>query len=92
MIVSITFIGTYCKLTGVFHPHPRFPLLFCELLTEQGGCWYSRFCFNQGGVAQSVEQAAHIRLVRGSSPFATTIIQLNRLVFYRVLLLTERWI
>ena len=25
-----------------------------------------------GGVAQSVEQTAHIRLVRGSSPFATT--------------------
>jgi hypothetical protein len=31
------------------------------------------FFFIYGGVAQSVEQTAHIRSVRGSNPFATTI-------------------
>ena len=34
-----------------------------------GGC-YSAFRIRRGGVAQVVEQTAHIRWVRGSNPFA----------------------
>ncbi len=33
--------------------------------------WYSTLTVYRGGVAQLVEQTAHIRSVRGSNPFAT---------------------
>src|SRR6056297_3672249 len=56
---------------GVLLPKILYRLYSTGLLTENAIHWYIAAIIYQGGVAQLVEQTAHIRFVRGSNPFAT---------------------
>jgi hypothetical protein len=80
MSIAVTLVGSSRQLALVYHSPgsvksmlPQVKLRQCFLLTRKSRVGiFLEFdkSVKNGGVAQMVEQAAHIRWVRGSSPFA----------------------